>query len=78
MLEYWPFLLLIAVFVGFSVYMARLLGTGSGGSNYLKLMEAQVVIMKEQADAQKLLAEELRLQTAAIERLASAVEDRNR
>ena len=73
---YWPFLLLIAVFVGFSVYMARVLGSGSGGSNYLNLMQAQVAIMKEQADAQRAMADEMRRQTAALDRLSAAMEER--
>lgn len=72
----WPFFLLIAIFVGFSLYMARAMGSGSGGSNYISLMEAQVALLQEQVETQKRMAEDVKRQTDALERLASASEAR--
>lgn len=76
LVDFWPFLLLIAVFIGFSVYMARTMGSGSGGANYITLMQAQVRLMEKQAETQQEIAADIRRQTEALERIAKAAEPR--
>ncbi|MBY4892341.1 hypothetical protein KUL25_06140 [Rhodobacteraceae bacterium N5(2021)] len=66
MLDMWPFFLLIAVFVGFSIYMARTMGSGKEGS-YAALMRRQNELMEAQVT---LLADHL----TEARRLANALE----
>ncbi|OAN75560.1 hypothetical protein A8B78_16245 [Jannaschia sp. EhC01] len=65
MLDMWPFFLLIAVFVGFSIYMARTMGSGKEGSytalmrRQNELMEAQVTLLAEHLTEARRLADAL-------------------
>ena len=75
MLDMWPFFLLIAVFVGFSFYMARTMGSGKEGS-YTALMRRQIDLIEAQVGLQSELLAESRRQSAAQERIAAALENR--
>lgn len=75
MLEMWPFLLLIVCFVGFSIFMARSMGSGKEGS-YSSLMKQQVDLVAAQVALQTELLAESRRQSDAQERIAAALERR--
>ena len=65
LLQVWPFLLLIAVFVGFSIYMLRAMGTGKEGS-YTSLMKRQLALTEAQIEQQAQMLAEMRRQSDAL------------
>ena len=74
-LDMWPFYVLIALFVGFSIYFARSMGSGKDGS-YTSLMKRQIDLVEAQIALQTELLAESRRQSDAQERIASAMERR--
>lgn len=75
LIDMWPFILLIAVFIGFSIYMVRAMGSGKEGS-YASLMKRQIDLTEAQIAMQRDLLAEARRQSAAVERIAVALERR--
>lgn len=74
MLDMWPFFLLIAVFVIFSLYLARAMGSGKEGS-YMGLMKRQNELMEAQISVQMEMLAEMRRQSDALEQSAKGGRD---
>ncbi|ABD55412.1 hypothetical protein [Jannaschia sp. CCS1] len=66
MLDMWPFFILIALFIGFSLYLARAMGSGKEGS-YTSLMKRQNELMEAQISVQMEMLAEMRRQSDALE-----------
>ncbi|MEJ6388438.1 hypothetical protein [Gymnodinialimonas ulvae] len=76
LISMWPFILLIACFIGFSIYMVRAMGSGKDGS-YTSLMKRQIDLVEAQVALQADLLAEAKRQSAAQERIATALENRD-